>query len=325
MSKENDFERENFNRARQAMYAEFYGQLPSQEPHLSAEQVLRIGSEFLIHFGVEADPVQDHNEFDRAVDQLNPRYKADRDLVRWELESDHTQWPQQTNRIIMNAADGLRMLPTRVDGRGEDVINETKLIGMFDYVVVLPAARQAPLDRALFAYDAMGGTALFEDVLFPGSTRKLDEAEQKNVSNYAPRAKIEFDLSKAAMKEVEQLMLLQNRRAIKVTDQPAHTAVIIDRVLSTLRDEKVKTVGLRLGAVTTQIYQVATALDVARAARRFGISETFVAGNPSDPEVAARRTPATYLSEVARTLKAAGKAAKDTAKEMEYREKEAIL
>ena len=57
--------------------------------------------------------------------------------------------------------------------------------------------------------------------------------------------------------------------------------------------------------MTTQIYQESTALDLARVAKAFGAEYTLAAGNPSDPELVAKRTPATYLTEIIRTLKAA--------------------
>jgi len=62
--------------------------------------------------------------------------------------------------------------------------------------------------------------------------------------------------------------------------------------------------GSRVAAVTTQIYQAATSLDIARVGKKYGL-ETMAAGNPSDPKVVEARTPATYLSEVLRTLRAA--------------------
>ncbi len=63
--------------------------------------------------------------------------------------------------------------------------------------------------------------------------------------------------------------------------------------------------GAKVAAVTTQIYQASTERDLDRVAKQFGVTETFTAGNPSDPNVVAKRTPATYLSEVLRTLRAA--------------------
>ena len=59
-----------------------------------------------------------------------------------------------------------------------------------------------------------------------------------------------------------------------------------------------------MAAVTTQIYQAATELDLARVALQFGITETFAAGNPSDPKAVEARTVATYQSEILRTLRA---------------------
>ena len=84
------------------------------------------------------------------------------------------------------------------------------------------------------------------------------------------------------------------------------TPDIIDSVLSAMRGSgSLPSENATAAAITTQIYRASTELDIARVAKKYGIEQTFAAGTLSDPEIIAKRTPATYLSEIVRTLKAA--------------------
>jgi hypothetical protein len=295
---------------------------PPERTQLTPEDVLSAGGEFLNHFDVEISP-DSTQEFISAMDQLNPRFQGERALVRFELEKDQTKWPEETIDITMNAAEAMRML-----------VPQTPFEGNLDTVVVLGAARQAPLDRMRYAARCMYRRAslgtqtanVFREgaLIFGGSKRILNDLEKENVANYAPEAETEADLVEASMMhlDAEQQILTEEFQCypkimhygMKIVDsEKAGTADVIEAVLSEMLEYNEKT-GLnvpntfRLGAVTTQIYQVATALDVARAAKKYGFSETFTAGNPSDPAIVQRRTTATYLSEVLRTLKSASMA-----------------
>lgn len=284
--------------------------LYSQQPLQTAEQILTAGEPFIEHFGIEADPRTDGEGFVAALGQLDPRYKGDRDLVRWQLEGDQTSWPEASDVVIKRTAENMRMMRT-----------ETPLQGRFDLVLILGGARQAPADRARYAAQCLFSTADFIEAVAVGSQRVLNEQEQANVANYAPNAKTEADLTVAAIKVLE---LEDNRLAqVHATDPKltyfgvnnvesvqASTADVVDAELAKIvargdmHDSKLPS-GFKLGAVTTQIYQPATQLDIVRVAREYGITDVFTAGNPSDPNVVAKRTTATYLSEVLRTLRAA--------------------
>jgi hypothetical protein len=284
--------------------------------------VLGAGEELLQHFGIEVrpnDPVQ-AKEFVSAMDQLNPRFQGERPLVRFELEQDQTQWPEETKDVTMRAAERMRMLEP-----------QTPFEGSFDTIIPLAGARQANLDRMRYAARCLYTRASLQtqtpegvrqgSLIFAGSKRKLNDAEKENVANYAPGAETEEDLVKATMEQVsvEQEKLseefgkypqIMSWGAVIAEGEKAGTFDVVDAVLSSMRERYNRSgrelpEDLRLGAVTTQIYQAATELDLARVAKRYGISETFTAGNPSDPNIVAKRTPATYISEVLRTLKAA--------------------
>jgi hypothetical protein len=270
-------------------------QLRPQESQLSAEHFLQAGSEFLEHFAVEVSPTEQPEQFLEALAQLNPRFQGGRELVRWQLEADQTEWDDATKDVIMRTAESMQMLET-----------ETPLAGQFDVVIVLGAARQANLDRARYGAKAIKeGGAQVKQLVIAGSSRPINEVEQKNTANYAAGAKIEFDLcggaATAVARENPGLILSE----MYVGNEHADTSNTVEGVLSTLQTNGSLKDSVRIGAITTQIYRAATALDLARAAKQFGITETFTAGNPSDPSIVAKRTPATYLSEILRTLKAA--------------------
>lgn len=274
-------------------------QLQSQEAQptqLTPEQILRAGSEFLQHFGVEVSSIEQRPEqFLEAMAQLDPRYQGGRKLVRWQLEADQTEWDEETQGVIMRAAERMGMLEA-----------ETPLQGEFDVVIVLGGARQANLDRARYPVEATKeGEAEFPHLVVAGSSRKLNEAEQENVSNYAPGAQTEFDLCVGAASTVAKENPGLVVSVLYVEEERAGTPVVIEKVLATMKANGSLKDGARVAAVTTQIYQASTELDLDRVAKQFGVVETFTAGNPSDPNVVAKRTPATYLSEVLRTLKAA--------------------
>lgn len=274
-------------------------QIQNKETQFNPQEVLQAGSELLEHFGVEASAVEQPEQFLEAMAQLDPRYQGGRELVRWQLETDQTEWSEDTKQIILRAAEGMRMLE-----------QETSLSGQFDAVIALGGARQSNLDRARYAVEAAKeGNANFKHLIVAGSSRELNEAEQENVANYAPGATTEFEACVGAAKTVAQENPGLITSVLYVEDERAGTPAIIEKVLATLQANGSIHEGSRVAAVTTQIYQSSTELDLARVAKQFGISETFTAGNPSAPKVIEARTPATYLSEVLRTLKAATLAA----------------
>lgn len=275
-----------------------------QETQLTPEQILQAGSEFLQHFGVEASPTEQPEQFLEAMAQLDPRFQGGRELVRWQLEADQTEWPEETKDVIMRAAESMRMLEP-----------ETPLQGQFDVVIALGGARQANLDRTRYAVEATKAKegkeaeAGIKLLVVAGSSRELNEAEQENAANYAPGAKTEFDLCVGAAATVAKENPGLIAGVAYIEDKRAGTPAVIEQVLSSLQANGSLPEGANVAAVTTQIYQASTELDLARVAKKFGAAETFTAGNPSDPNVVAKRTPATYLSEVLRTLKAATNAA----------------
>lgn len=273
--------------------------LKSQEIALVGQDTLRMAEPFINHFGIEANPYEQPDEFIEALNQIDPRYKGGRDLVRWQLQEDQTEWPEETKDLIMRTAEQMRMLE-----------QETPLVGNFDAVIVLGGANQANLDRSLYAAEASKNQAAsFKYMIIAGSTRELLEAEQNATANYAPGAKTEFELCEAAAKVVAEQYPEISVTTFKIDEKKAGTPRVVEATLQWIKDGGALTEDFKLAAVTTQIYQKSTEMDVARVAESFGIEETFTAGNPSDPAIIAKRTPAIYLSENLRTLRAAVHAA----------------
>lgn len=288
---------------------------PPDRTQLSPDQVLEAGQGLLEYFDVAVSP-DNPQEFGEALRQLDPRYQGERTKVRYELEQDQTSWSEEAVGLIMQSAEDLRMLKP-----------QTPLEGPFDMVISLGGARQSNMDRMRYAARCLFTRASLEhqtaqglrlgSLIVAGSERALRPSEKENVSNYAPGAKTEKDLVMATYEQIEAAQAELIREYGKHPQIHGFGAVIAEGekvgtpdVVSAVLGDLVEGYGpfpedFRLGAVTTQIYQVATALDVARAARKYGITETFVAGNPSDPKIVESRTPATYLSELSKAFRVA--------------------
>lgn len=264
------------------------------------EQVMHEGAPLLHYFGIEGDPTtferpDQYDQFRLALRQLDPRYKEDRVLVRYELEADPTRWPDDAVEITMDTARTYQML--------ED---QTPLRGMFAAAVVLGGARQSNLERTRHGATAIAsGKAVVGELVGAGIPRRLPEAEQENTANYAPGAENEFDLIAGAVRTVakERPGLLVSE--FYVDDTRAGTPEVLNAVLGALRRSGKLSTGGDVAAITTQIYRRSTQLDLARIARRHGVTRTYVAGSPSAPATVAKRTNGTYHSENLRTLKAA--------------------
>jgi hypothetical protein len=165
---------------------------PQKETQLTPEQLLKAGDRFLQHFGVEVSPTEQPEQFLEAMAQLDPRYQGGRELVRWQLEADQTEFDDETKQVILDTAEAMRMLEA-----------ETPLIGHFDVVIVLGGARQANLDRARYTAEAIAkAEAAVDHVVIVGSKRKLNEAEKENTANYALGAQTEFDLCVGAERTI---------------------------------------------------------------------------------------------------------------------------
>lgn len=259
---------------------------------LTADQVLDATQAFREHFGMIIDPRHDPVEFDKAIDEVNPRFAGERkyiDVVRFQLEEDKTDYTVQDQKVIMRTAGALDMLAPK-----------TPLIGEFDIVAGLGAARMANYDRLKFAADAITTGKASGLLVAVGGLRKLVPGELEAAQSYAPEdAQTEADLLRGAAQKIGQEYDLDVPVVIALNEK-AHNAMLVDAVM-----EKFPKIN-RLAGVTTQIYQVRTALDFELQGKTSGVS-TAIAGNPSDPALVAKRTPATYQSEVAGAQKAAAK------------------
>ena len=88
----------------------------SQEVRLTAEQVVQQSEHLLRYFGIETNPESQQalekpvavfnprkqpKELQDHIKQLNPRFTGERHYLRYELEQDDTQWPEDTRSAIM--------------------------------------------------------------------------------------------------------------------------------------------------------------------------------------------------------------------------------
>lgn len=270
----------------------------SGEDHPDPYEVIASAEPLLGHFGIEFSPVDEPERFITAVRQIDPRYKDGHNVARSQLNKDSRIWPADTKSLITEVAQRMRM-----------TAGETPLIGHYDAVIALGGANQAVLDRARYAVQARNSrTATFKYLVMAGSKRPLGEEEQARTANYASGAVTEFDLCVGAAKTISQENPGSIASLALVDKEKSNTPEVLETVLEEMaRNGIVFSERSTVAAITTQIYQQSTALDLARVAKRFGITETYtsVAGNPSAQEAIDQRTPATYLSEIVRTLRAA--------------------
>lgn len=263
-----------------------------ESPFVNPREILEIGAPLLNRFSVEVDPVADTDVFQRAMNELNPRFKDGRVLTRFELEADDTKWSENDRTLIVNTAKEFGLINP-----------ETPLLGGYDAVIAMGAARMAPLDRLSYAADAVtSGAASAKLLIAAGSERKVGDGERSATDTYAPGAVTEFDLSSSAAIQVarESRLLVS---PLFVPGEAAGNLDVFNAAANTLTRQGILT--RALGAVTTEIYRKATEMDLRFVAREIGIPSIAVAGNPSDPAIVARRTPATYLAEVVRTMRSA--------------------
>ena len=263
-----------------------------QMTSMTADQVLDATQAFRNHFGLLVDPRLNPVEFDTAIDEINPRFRGERkhiDVVRFQLEGDITDYTTEDQRVIMRAAGALDMLAP-----------ETPLIGEFDIIAGLGAARMANYDRLQYAANALLTDKASGLLIAAGGQRLLAPGELEAASHYARGDETtEGGLLKAAAQKIGEEYDLEVP-VIIIDDERAHNAMILDGIVRAFPNVR------RVAGVTTQIYQVRTSLDFGRQAK-LHVVETAIAGNPSDPMVAVKRTPATYQSEIAGAQKAAAK------------------
>ncbi len=251
---------------------------------------------FLEEIGIDADPFTEPEAFLKACEQANPRYKGGRDLVRFQLEEDETQWEPQQRRATMILARELGMF------------NEKRLEGDWDVVIALGGARRSPLHRACYAAEAIArGKAGAKVLVFAGSNRPTNKAEQVTVEDFAPKADEEIKICEGAAGVIKKRYPDIRIVTICNPDPKSGNRGVIARVMEELGNSfgEIKTVA----TVTTAIYRTALMLDMKMEAPEQGWTYFDAAGHPSDPEMVFNRTTATYCSENLTTLRKASMAA----------------
>lgn len=248
---------------------------------------------FLRASGIEVNPFTQLEAFKQACEQANPRYKGGRDLVRFQLEEDESNWPEEVTDATLNLAGFLGMC------RGE-----TPLTGEYDVIIALGGARRAPLHRACYAAQAIEDVRATADmIIVAGSIRQLAATEKPQ--DYAVGADTEYDLCVGAASWIQKRYPKLNISTVCKNDPRSGNDGVIDKVMQVLG----ASTPLSVAAVTTKIYAVGLHLDMARAARRHGWRGFLAAGHGSDPEMVSKRGLIPYYSECLTTLRKAAIAA----------------
>lgn len=243
---------------------------------------------FLKQIGIDADPFHDLDAFKQACSQANPRYKGNRDLVRFQLEEDASSWEPELCHATMILARELGMF------------NEKRFEGVADIGLALGGARRSPLHRGCYIAEAIArGKADVKFLVIAGSTRPVGEAEQATVQDFAPRVKTEIDICEAAADFIGRK---QPHMCIKVicNDDPrsGNRGVLAKVMLEIGSYYPIHSII----ASTTAIYRTALMFDLMLAKEEYSLTYVDAAGHPSDPEMVFNRTIATYLSENLTTL-----------------------
>lgn len=250
---------------------------------------------FLQQIGIDADPFKDLEAFKQACAQANPRYKGNRDLVRFQLEEDTSTWKPEQCRTTMILARELGMF------------NEKRLEGVADVGLALGGARRSPLHRACYIAEAIArGKADVKILVIAGSTRPINEAEQATVQDFAPGAETEIAICDGAANLIKRKQPDLNVKVVCNDDPRSGNRGVIARVMQEIGSCcPIKS----LIACTTGIYRTALMFDLMLARKEYGLEFIDAAGHPSDPEMVFNRTVATYLSECLTTLSKAADAA----------------
>ncbi|MEI8060678.1 MAG: hypothetical protein WCG99_00055 [Candidatus Berkelbacteria bacterium] len=245
---------------------------------------------FLEEIGIDADPIAEKEAFRKACEQANPRYKGGRDLVRFQLEEDSTQWKPQQLRATMILARELGMF------------NEKRLEGNYDAIIALGGARRSPLHRACYAAEAIArGKAATKVLVIAGSNRPVNEAEQKTVRDFAPEADEEIKICEGAAEVIKKRYPDIRVVTICNPDPKSGNRGVIQRVMAELDGlfhDKIR----KVATVTTGIYRTALMFDMMMESPEHGWTYFDAAGHPSDPEMVFNRTTSTYCAENLTTL-----------------------
>ncbi len=256
---------------------------------------LREVNAFLKYFGIYYNAFDEKEAFIQALKENSPLYKSDQ-LVRWELATNHAEWPEEAVKVIMDAAKALRMLEP-----------QTWIVGNFDAAIQIGGANQAPRLRAELVMEAIGRGHQISRLILTGSKRReLKEKEIESVANYAPNAKTEFDLARGVFDRLAPASGNLSIDLCPIDMDNAHNYNVLDSIVTAFYPLHTAEYP-RICAVTTQIYQQALELDLLRVARKHGIppENILAAGTPSTEAVIKARTPLTYLAEINRTIWAA--------------------
>jgi hypothetical protein len=276
---------------------------------LSAEQLtdptyaFETGSVFVHSLGIEFDPVDQPDAYAEALRKDDPRTAEN--LIRYQLEKSTQKLSPEAQAVLDDTVLALGML---------EPVYPLPPEGRYGTMVVIGGARDALLDRSMFAANSIVQGVATNNLLLAGDPgRRLNDEEKDVTRQWAPIAQTEYDLARAATQRIrdEYPKVFGGMHGVSLAAFKLHTIKpdqrdVINEVIlraEALAAATISDVG-KLAVVTTAIYVPFKTHDTLSATKRHGIA-VDIAGVASRPEVIARRTPATYVTDTLRTLVAA--------------------
>jgi hypothetical protein len=274
--------------------------MPSPEQLRDPAYAFEVGASFADSVGLgDLNPLESPQAYAEAMHRINPR--TAKGLVRYQLEEDTQQYPVETEAMIMETVENLGILQPEYPFPDE---------ADYEAVLVCGGARNAIPDRGRYAVEGYKSGMNTRSILVAGAVyRHLKDDEKAAVAEWAPQAETERDLAdytrEILVNENRDLFNGLSRRVLKsmgIYAAEADQRDVITEVI--LGEEGLGGVPDKLAVVTTALYVPFKTHDSLSVAKRYDVT-VYLVGVPSRPEIVASRTPKTYISEIARTLKAA--------------------
>ncbi|HUY53116.1 MAG TPA: hypothetical protein VMV24_00895 [Candidatus Dormibacteraeota bacterium] len=158
-------------------------------------------------FGVEDLPEASEDKLavlqDVAIQHWDFRKGAERQAVNWNDELLDQEGTIQWNTVF-EAADKLGLV------HDSEPVNKHP-----DYLVILGGANKAPFDRLRYGLSVIED---FDQIVYLGSSREVNDTEREKAKDYAPDAKTEFDLGSGAFETLLGAKLTDERTIVRNGD-----------------------------------------------------------------------------------------------------------
>ncbi len=158
-------------------------------------------------FGVDSLPEATADKLttlqDLATQHWDFRKGAERQAVDWNDELLDQENTEQWN-VVFDGADQLGLV------HDSEPVNKHP-----DYLVILGGANKAPFDRLRYGLSVVED---FDQIVYLGSSREVNDVEREKAKDYAPRARTEFDLGSGAFETLLGAKLTDERTIVRNGD-----------------------------------------------------------------------------------------------------------